>query len=63
VVIGAQEILKLRKKVNELLARECGKPIEKIAEDTRRDYWLSAEEAREYGLITKIVANASELPS
>jgi len=63
VVIGAQEILKLRQKVNELLAKECGKPVEKIAEDTRRDYWLSADEAREYGLITKIVANASELPA
>jgi len=63
VVIGAQEILKLRQKVNELLAKECGKPVEKIAEDTRRDYWLSAEEAREYGLITKIVARASELPA
>jgi ATP-dependent Clp protease protease subunit len=63
VVIGAQEILKLRQKVNELLARETGRPVEKIAEDTRRDYWLSADEAREYGLISKIVANASELPA
>jgi len=63
VVIGAQEILKLRQKVNELLARETGKPVEKIAEDTRRDYWLSADEALEYGLISKVVANASELPA
>lgn len=63
VVIGAQEILKLRQKVNELLARETGRPIEKIAEDTRRDYWMSAEEAREYGLITTIVSGTSELPS
>jgi ATP-dependent Clp protease protease subunit len=63
VVIGAQEILKLRQKVNELLARETGKPIEKIADDTRRDYWLSAEEAREYGLISTIIANASDLPA
>lgn len=63
VVIGAQEILKLRQKVNELLARETGKPVEKIAEDTRRDYWLSADEARDYGLISTIVASASDLPS
>lgn len=63
VAIGAQEILKLRQKVNELLAGETGKPIEKIAEDTRRDYWMSAEEAREYGLITTIVSRTSDLPS
>lgn len=63
VAIGAQEILKLRQKVNELLAAETGKPIEKIAEDTRRDYWMSAEEARDYGLITTIVARTGELPS
>lgn len=61
VVIGAQEILKLRQKVNELLARETGRPVEKIAEDTRRDYWMSAEEAREYGLITTIVTGTAEL--
>jgi ATP-dependent Clp protease protease subunit len=63
VVIGAQEILKLRQKVNELLAAETGRPVEKIAEDTRRDYWMSAEEAREYGLISKIVAGTGELPA
>ena len=63
VVIGAQEILKLRQKVNELLSKETGKPVEKIAEDTRRDFWMSAEEAKAYGLITSILNNASELPS
>lgn len=63
VAIGAQEILKLRQKVNELLARETGTPLAKIAEDTRRDYWMSAEEARTYGLITTIIASSAELPS
>lgn len=62
VAIGAREVLKLRQKVNELLARETGNPIEKIAEDTRRDHWMSAEEAKTYGLITTIVQNAGELP-
>jgi ATP-dependent Clp protease protease subunit len=63
VEIGAKEILKLRQKVNELLAQETGQPISRIAEDTRRDYWMSAEEARQYGLVTTIVGNASELPA
>jgi ATP-dependent Clp protease protease subunit len=63
VAIGAQEILKLRAKVNELLSRETGQPVARIAEDTHRDYWMSADEARSYGLITKVVENASQLPS
>jgi ATP-dependent Clp protease, protease subunit len=62
VVIGAKEILNLRQKVNELLAGETGQPITRIAEDTRRDYWMSAEEAREYGLITTIVHSSGDLP-
>jgi len=63
VAIGAQEILKLRKKVNELLANETGNPVKKIEEDTHRDHWMSADEARAYGLITKIISSSSELPS
>jgi ATP-dependent Clp protease protease subunit len=63
VAIGAQEILKLRAKVNELLSRETGQPVSRIAEDTHRDYWMSAEEARKYGLITTVLENVSQLPS
>jgi ATP-dependent Clp protease protease subunit len=63
VAIGAQEILKLRQKVNELLARETGQSIETIAHDTRRDHWMSATEAKTYGLITTIVGTSAELPS
>jgi ATP-dependent Clp protease protease subunit len=62
VAIGAQEILKLRQKVNELLARETGQSVETIAHDTRRDHWMSAAEAKTYGLITTIVAQSSDLP-
>lgn len=63
VAIGAQEILKLRKRVNELLAAETGQKVERIADDTHRDYWMSAEGAKEYGLITTIVGSVDELPS
>lgn len=63
VAIGAQEILKLRQKVNELLSRETGQSIDTIAHDTRRDHWMSATEAKTYGLITTIVGQASDLPS
>lgn len=62
VEIGAKEILKLRQKVNELLSRETGQPVAKIAEDTRRDYWMSAAEAKQYGLISSVVESADDLP-
>lgn len=61
VAIGAKEILNLRQKVNELLAAETGQTVARIADDTRRDYWMSAEEAKEYGLIQHICATTSEL--
>ena len=61
VIIGAKEIIKLRGKVNELLARETGQSVERIVEDTQRDYWMSAAEAKEYGLISRIVESAAEL--
>ena len=61
VIVGAKEIIKLRQKVNELLARETGQPLERIVEDTRRDYWMSASEAKEYGLITRVVQNVADM--
>jgi ATP-dependent Clp protease protease subunit len=63
VDIAAKEILKLRAKLNELLSSETGVAVARIMEDTRRDYWMSADEAKTYGLITTIVSGASELPT
>ena len=59
--ITAREIIKTRKRLNELLSRECCQPLEKVEEDTTRDYWMTAEEAIEYGLVTKIVEKRSEI--
>lgn len=59
--ITAKEILKTREKINKFLAEECGQPIEKIAEDTIRDFWMTAEEALDYGLISKIITDKKEL--
>lgn len=55
IEIQANEILRLRAKLNEILSRHTGKPVEKIKEDTERDYWLNAEEATEYGLVDKVL--------
>lgn len=59
--IEAQEILKIRQRVNALIAAETGQPIEKVAKDSDRNFWLSAEEALEYGLISKIITSAKEI--
>ena len=59
--ITAREIIKTRQKLNELLSEACAKPFKKLEEDTARDYWMTAEEALEYGLITKIVESISEI--
>ncbi|MEJ2418256.1 MAG: ATP-dependent Clp endopeptidase proteolytic subunit ClpP [Exilibacterium sp.] len=53
--IHAQEILKLRERLNELMAGHTGRSMEEIVRDTERDYFMSAEESREYGLIDKVL--------
>ncbi|MDY2938279.1 MAG: ATP-dependent Clp protease proteolytic subunit, partial [Fusicatenibacter sp.] len=57
IKIVADHILKTRKKLNEILAANTGKPLEQIAIDTERDNYLSAEEAKEYGLIDNVITN------
>ncbi|MCY4142914.1 MAG: ATP-dependent Clp endopeptidase proteolytic subunit ClpP [Gammaproteobacteria bacterium] len=51
IEIQAREIMLLRDKLNDILAEHTGQPVTKIGEDTDRDYWMNADEAREYGLI------------
>jgi ATP-dependent Clp protease protease subunit len=60
--IEAREIIKMRERLNRLIARETGQPYEKVAIDTDRNYWMSGEEAMAYGMVTSIVSSAAELP-
>ncbi len=53
--IHAQEILRMKKKLNELLAHHTGQPLEKVEADTERDYFMSSEDARNYGIIDSAV--------
>ena len=55
IEIQAQHILKIKKKLNAILAENTGKPLEQIAADCERDYFMSADEAKEYGLIDKVI--------
>ena len=54
IEIQAREILAMRKQLNEILARHTDQSVERIAEDTDRDYWMNPEEAREYGLVDTV---------
>ena len=55
ISIEAQEILKMRDRLNNLFARQTGQPVERIEKDTDRNFWMSAEEAKQYGLVGKII--------
>jgi ATP-dependent Clp protease protease subunit len=60
IEIEAREILRMKDMLNQSMADMTGQPLEKIAKDTDRDYFLSAAEAKEYGLIDRVIAHPSE---
>lgn len=55
IEISAKRILKLRDHINQIISERTGQPVEKVAKDTDRDYFMSAEEAKEYGIIDEII--------
>ena len=55
ISIQAREILRLREKINELLVKHTGRPLDKIEKDTDRDYFMSSEEAKEYGIVDEVI--------
>ena len=57
IKIAAERIIKLKDKINKILAKNTNQPLEKIEKDTERDYFLSAKEAKNYGIIDKIIEN------
>ncbi|MDE0008249.1 MAG: ATP-dependent Clp protease proteolytic subunit, partial [Gammaproteobacteria bacterium] len=61
IEIHAREILKTRERINAIIAEQTGQPLERVSKDTDRDYWMSAEESQEYGLVGTIIRSADEL--
>ncbi|MFI5248286.1 MAG: ATP-dependent Clp endopeptidase proteolytic subunit ClpP [Nitrospirales bacterium] len=59
--IHAREILKIRERLNEIMAKHTGQPLEKISQDTERDYFMSAEEAKRYGLIDEVITRPPKI--
>jgi ATP-dependent Clp protease protease subunit len=60
ISIEAQEILKMRDRLNRIFSVQTGQPVERIEKDTDRNFWMSAEEAKEYGIVGKIVSSQTE---
>jgi ATP-dependent Clp protease protease subunit len=59
IEITAQEILRLRQRLNTILSDNCGQPFDKVSRDSDRDYWMDAESAVEYGIVDHVL---TELP-
>ncbi len=61
IKIQAEQIVKTRARINQLIANETGQPLDRVAKDTDRDYWMSVEEAKAYGIVSKIVQSNAEV--
>ena len=61
IQIEADEIIKMRSRINKLISAGTGQPLEKVEKDTQRNYWLDAQEAKEYGIVHQIIIQHSDL--
>jgi ATP-dependent Clp protease protease subunit len=61
IEISAEEIVKLRVRYNQIVSAETGKTVDQVTKDADRDFWLSPDEAKQYGLVGKVVKNFGEL--
>jgi len=61
IAIQAEQIVKMRARINQLIADETGQALDRVAKDTDRDYWMTVEEAIEYGIVGKVIKSISEI--
>jgi ATP-dependent Clp protease, protease subunit len=59
--IEAEEILKVRERLNQLIASETGQPVERVETDSDRNFWMDAQQALEYGLVGQVITSATEI--
>lgn len=61
IKIQAEQIIKMRERINRLIAEETGQSVERVSQDTDRDYWMTVEEAIDYGIVGRCVRSVSEI--
>lgn len=61
IAIQAKEIIRMRERIARVIAEETGQPLDKVLKDIDRDYWMSAEEAIDYGLVSRVIGSRKEL--
>ena len=61
IAIQAEQMVKTRSRINQLIAEETGQPVDKVAQDTDRDYWMTVDEALSYGIVSKVVNSIDQL--
>ena len=61
IAIQAEQMVKTRSRINQLIAEETGQPVDKVAKDTDRDYWMTVDEALSYGIVSKVVNSIEQL--
>lgn len=61
IQIEAEEIIKIRRRINGLISERTGQPLEKVEKDTLRNYWLDAQEAKAYGIVQQIITGYDEI--
>lgn len=61
IEIHARELLKTRERINRIISEQTGQPLERVAKDTNRDYWMSVEESLEYGIVGKMIKSFADL--
>ena len=60
MLFRSRELEKVRERINRFIAGETGKPLDQIIKDTDRDFWMNAEEAKNYGLVSRVITKRSE---
>ncbi|SVC15250.1 uncharacterized protein METZ01_LOCUS268104 [marine metagenome] len=61
IKIQAEQLLKTKARINKIISEETGRSLEQVEQDTDRDYWMSVDEAMEYGIVSKVVKSVSEI--
>lgn len=61
IAIEAEEIVKMRKRIEEIISNATKQPLEKVSKDTERNYWMDTKEAMDYGIVSRVITTASEI--